>query len=199
MSKKPPAIELMKLWPTVFLKQELRENDVHNERLVALAREQPTASVLDVSDESVAWLKANIVHAVDLFLRETGLASALQCSASGRFEIQTTEDFLSLCNRPGAYFTGLYVVHSPKPDPDIGRRSDRRPGCITFYDGRTGMNMNAIERDPNSFYHYTMGLVTGLLLMWPAHVTYFIHPNLSREAAIRVAFDIRVDSGRSLT
>lgn len=197
VSKRPVAIELLTLWPTFFLKQALSDFELHNQRLSSLAHAKPMANVFEISDGSVEWLKSHVAQGIDAFLRKSGLAGPLNCTARGRFELQTVSDLTTLCNRPGAYFTGLYIVQHPDPDPDIGKRSDRRPGCITFYDGRAGMNMNAIERDPYSFYHYTMELVTGSLLMWPAYVTYYIHPNLSRDTAIRVAFDVHVQPDSS--
>ena len=68
-------------------------------------------------------------------------------------------------------------------------------GVVTFYDPRTGINMNSIRRDPYLHYHHTVPLVPGLLLIWPAFLSYFEHPNLSREPAVRVAFDIHLEDG----
>ncbi len=86
----------------------------------------------------------------------------------------------------------MYVLHTPSREDELGIRDDRAPGCITFYDPRTGINMNAINRDPYVNYNQTLRLQPGVLFMWPAFVDYFIHPNLSSDPAIRIVFDVQV-------
>ncbi len=59
------------------------------------------------------------------------------------------------------------------------------------------MNMNAIKRDPYHDYHRHVRPRAGLLLMWPAHVSYFLHPN--RSHAGQPAGGFRRDSARAHT
>ena len=187
------GFELLQLWPSMFLQQALPDHEQPTRRLETLAREHPGEDVFSIDDASVEWLKANIIHGVGAYLKEAGFTRPPACRVGGRFDVQAFSDIRPLRNRAGAYLAGTYVLTTPAPDADLGAREDRRPGTITFYDPRTGMNMNSIRRDPYVLNHYTVPLTPGLLLIWPAFVRYFDHPNHSREAALRVAFDIHVD------
>ena len=195
MGNEVAGLELIQLWPSLFLQQALPEHEEPTRRLAALARERAGDDVFTIDDDSVAWLKANVIHGVSAYLKEAGFSRPPACRVGGRFDIQQFSDIRPLRNRAGAYLAGTYVVSTPVPDTDLGAREDRRPGAVTFYDPRNGMNMNSIRRDPYLHYHHSVPLVPGLLLIWPAFVRYFEHPNHSREPAVRVAFDIHVDGG----
>ena len=69
-------------------------------------------------------------------------------------------------------------------------RRDVRPGCITFYDPRGGVNMNAIRNDPYVEPEYTVRPEPGMLLMWPAFIHHFVHPNLSEATRVSISFNI---------
>lgn len=195
MGKGVAGLELLQLWPCVFLQQSLPDHEQPTLRLAELARERPLDDTFTIGDASVEWLKANVVYAVSAYLRAAGFTRPPACSLRARFDIQRFEDIRPLHNRTGAYLTGCYVVSTPEPDADLGARDDRRPGSFTFYDPRNGMNMNSIRRDPYLHYHYSVPLTPGLLLIWPAFVRYFEHPNHSREPAVRIAFDVQVNAG----
>ncbi len=57
------------------------------------------------------------------------------------------------------------------------------------------MNVNAIKRDPYFGYHQSLRPRPGLLLLWPAHVRYIVHPNRSRLPAITVELSVRLQAG----
>lgn len=192
MSIGTPDLEIVKLWPSSFLDQALPDHEAPTHRLAELAAERASDAVFSIEDPSVEWLKAHVAHGIGAHLLKTGVTGATQWGVHGWFDVQTFEDYRSLRNRPGAYLSGLYVVRSPAPETGLGMRDDRRPGAISFYDPRAGANMNAIKRDPYVSYHHTLMLVPGHLLIWPAYVSYFLHPVLSREPAVRVAFDVQV-------
>lgn len=190
-----PGLELLQLWPNVFLQQSLPGHEERTRRLEVLAREHATEDVFAIDDASVAWLLANITYGIGAYLREAGFSRPPHCTASGRFDFHDFADVRPLRNRTGTYLAGTYVVTSPVADEGLGAREDRRPGAVTFYDPRTGINMNSIRHDPYLNYHHTVPLMPGLLLIWPAFVSYFEHPNHSREPAVRIAFDIHLDVG----
>ena len=189
------GLELLQLWPSMFLQQSLPDHAHRTVRLSTLARERAGEDVFTIDDASVEWLKANVIYGVSAYLREAGFTRPPGCRLSARFDIHHFEDIRPLHNRTGAYLAGTYVVSTPEPDADLGARDDRRPGTVTFYDPRNGMNMNSIRRDPYLNYHHSVTLTPGLLLIWPAFVRYFEHPNHSREPAVRVAFDVHVEGG----
>lgn len=187
-------LEIIELWPSSLLNQAIPGHEPHTTRLVELALAHPDEAVFSIEDPSLDWLKAQIGHGVGACLLKAGFVSEIQWGAIGSFDVQHLDDYRSLRNHPGAYFTGIYVARSNTDDEGIGIRNDRRSGCITFYDPRMGVNMNAINKDPYISYNQTVTLLPGNLLIWPAYVSYFLHPNLAREPAVRVAFDIQVDS-----
>lgn len=186
------GLEVIKLWTSSLLNQPIPGHGHYTARLVELALAHPDDAVFSIEDPSLDWLKSQIEHGVSACLSKAQFNRAIQWSASGRFDVQHLDDYRSLRNHPGAYFTGIYVVRANTGEVGIGIRNDSRSGSITFYDPRVGINMNAINKDPYIAYNLTYALEAGQLLIWPAYVSYFLHPNLAREPAIRVAFDIHV-------
>ena len=160
--------------------------------MAELALAHPDEAVFSIEDPNLDWLKEQIGRGVNACLNKAEFNHPVQWSASGRFDVQQLDDYRSLRNHPGAYFTGFYVVRANPGEEGIGIRNDSRSGSITFYDPRMGINMNAINKDPYITYNLTYPLTAGQLLIWPAYVSYFLHPNLAHEPAIRVAFDIHI-------
>ena len=93
-------------------------------------------------------------------------------------------------NHPWSYLSGTYYVKMPTTRETLQSRGDVRPGCITFYDPRQGVNMTAIKNDPYVDPEHTVLPEPGLLLLWPAFVNHFVHPNLSKETRISISFNI---------
>ena len=195
MTTQAPALEISKLWSSVFFEADLPDYEAPTQQLIALAESRPGDGVFAIDDLGVVWLKAQIAHAVGAYLHRTGHAQVPQWAARGRFAVQNYGDYRRLANQPGADLVGMYVLRWPLEQSAAGGRDDGLPGYVSFYDPRVGMNMNAIKRDPYHGYHRSLKPRPGLLLMWPAYVSYFLHPNLSQDPAMRVAFDVQLDSG----
>jgi carbamoyltransferase len=187
-------LKLTSLWFNTLLEQHLPGHEPHTARLAQLVEQGHAASLFESGDAAVAWLKANIVHATGALLREAGFTHAPQVLMRASVQIQHLGAFDPMRNQPGSYFTGLYVLRAPSGAPALGQREDARPGCISFYDPRVGMNMNAIRKDPYVLYHHTVKFEPGLLLMWPSYVPYFVHPHLASEPAVRVCLDVRISA-----
>lgn len=188
------GLEIVQLWTSRLLNQSIPGHEHHTSRLVEIALAHRDEPVFSIEDPSLEWLKANIGHGVNACLGRAGFAHAISWSANARFDVERLEDYRCLRNHPGAYFTGIFVARAETADEGAGTRDDRRPACITFYDPRCAINMNAINRDPYIAYNHTYPLAPGRLLIWPAYLGYFLHPNLAKEPAVRVAFDIRVQA-----
>jgi hypothetical protein len=195
MAMNAHALEIIKLWPSVFLEKELPGYQAPTQRLIALAESRPGDGVFAIDDPGVQWLKSQVAHAVGAYLHETGYVNAPEWGARGRFETQSFGDYRALANCPGADLAGMYVLRWPSEQSTAGGRDDGLPGYVSFYDPRVAMNMNAIKRDPYHGYHRSLKPRPGLLLMWPAYISYFVHPNLSHESAVRVAFDVQLRAG----
>ena len=79
---------------------------------------------------------------------------------------------------------------SPDGPATIGSRKDVRSGCIGFYDPRGAANMTAIRRDPNIEAEFTVRPRAGLILLWPAFLQHFVHPNLCADPRISISFNV---------
>ena len=189
-------LELIELWPTLFLNQRLPGHEAHTERLLALARSRSEDGVFAIVDPSVEWLKPHVAHGVNAYLSAYQSVDARQWSVRGWFERLEQDDYQGLHDRPGADLCGMYVLSSADDGAGSGRRDDLRPGCVSFFDPRPAMHMNAISGDPYQRYQHTLRPVPGLLVLWPAFVSHFVHPNLAREEIVRIAFEVSVsDAG----
>lgn len=186
-----PAVEMLSLWSNPLLVQRLEDHTAHTERLAQIAQTQSADSIFATSDASVDWLKANLIHGIGALLNRETFDVAPDIDVSARIDVHNTGDYSSLTNRPGAYLSGLYVLRAPRGEATLGHRADRRPGCITFYDPRAGMNMNAIRLDPYVNYHFTVEFEPGMLLIWPSYVAYYLHPHLATSPAVHVGFDVQ--------
>jgi len=98
-------------------------------------------------------------------------------------------------NHPHAYLSGTYYVSVPQDDetvPEIHRsgRNDGRPGRITFYDPRATANMGAIRGDGDVEAEFTVHPKPGTIMLWPAYLTHFVHPNLSHNPRISISFNV---------
>lgn len=194
MAAEVSGLELIRLWPCVFFEQDLPDREAPTQSLIALAETRPQEGVFAIDAPGVAWLKGHVAQAVGAYLRETRYGGAPEWSARARFEIFGHDEFRPLANQPGADIAGMYVLHWPSGEDAIGERDDALPGCLSFYDPRIAMNMNAIKRDPYHDYHRHLMPRAGLLSMWPAYVSYFVHPNPSTQPAMRVAFEVQLDT-----
>ena len=89
------------------------------------------------------------------------------------------------------YLSGTYYVQVPTERAPLKTRKDVRPGAITFYDPRgPAVNMNAIRGDPYVNPEYTVMPTPGQILLWPAFMTHFVHPNLSETPRISISFNV---------
>ncbi len=50
--------------------------------------------------------------------------------------------------------------------------------------------MTAIKGDPYVNPEHTVKPEPGMLLMWPAFINHFVHPNLSRQTRVSISFNI---------
>jgi hypothetical protein len=82
-------------------------------------------------------------------------------------------------------------VQVPKDRALLRTRKDVRPGCITFYDPPgPAVNMNAIRGDPYIDPEHTVEPQSGQILLWPAFLTHFVHPNPSETPRISISFNV---------
>ena len=180
MAMKAPALEFIKLWPSVFLEADLPGYEAPTQRLIALAERHPGDGVFAIDDPGVHWLKSQVAHGVAAYLRETGNMSAPQWGARARFESQDFGDYRGLANQPGADLAGMYVLRWPS----------QQSGAISFYDPRSTVNMLPLADAAASRPEYTLRPDPGTLLLWHSSLNHLVHPNGSEQTRISISFNI---------
>ena len=193
--------QILDLWPTRFLRRRIGDCESWNKDLIKLVRELERANknlttdylapdLFNMDHAAVNWLRENVNATVIEYLRALGIDYAVNWTITGWASVNRFGDYHDAHNHPWSYLSGTYYVKMPASREILQSRSDVRPGCITFYDPRGGVNMNAIKNDPNVDPEYTVLPEPGLMLLWPAFINHFVHPNLSKETRISISFNI---------
>ncbi len=192
---------ILDLWPTKFLRRRIEDCESWNKELIKLVRELERANknlstdylapdLFNMDHAAVNWLRENVNATVIEYLRTLGIDYAVNWTITGWSSVNRFGDYHDAHNHPWSYLSGTYYVKMPATRETLRSRSDVRPGCITFYDPRSGVNMNAIKNDPYVDPEYTVLPEPGLMLLWPAFVNHFVHPNLSKETRVSISFNI---------
>ena len=184
--------EFIELWSSPFLIAPLPDCEQPNQRLSELALSHSCEGVFGIDDPAVDWLRIQLSHGISQYLSVANIISEVNWHIRARFEILARGDYRPLSNSPGRYLGGLYIIRAPEQLKEAMARDDLKPGTISFYDPRVGMNMNAIRDDPYIICEQTLNPEPGLLILWPGFVKHFVHPIHTREPAIRVSFDVEL-------
>jgi len=191
------------LWPILFLQRTIPGHEHADLELDRLVREQEAGNdrlttdylggnFLALDNPAVAWLKQCIHKSAVDYCRRAGMRYDVEWSLQGWANVNRLGDYHDPHNHPHAYLSGTYYVRVPTSRAPLRNRADVRPGCITFYDPRTAANMNAIANDPQIEPELTVSPKPGMILLWPAFLMHFVHPNLSDEPRISVSFNLVV-------
>jgi uncharacterized protein (TIGR02466 family) len=86
---------------------------------------------------------------------------------------------------PGAFWSGTYYVQVPRPDDP----TDKYSGAIEFIDPRGATGTSYRVDTPFTRGKFTARPAPGTLLLWPAFLTHWVHPNRSSEERVTVAFN----------
>ena len=189
------------LWPTVVLQRVLPGHDKANTELARLiealdrGREDLTTdylgdNLLAMENPAVDWLRQCINISVRDYFQHLGMSYDIRWNIHGWANVNRFGDYHDYHNHPRAYLSGTYYVKIPTRQEKLEIRRDARPGRITLYDPRSTVNMLAIKGDPYVEPEYTVLPEPGMILMWPAFVNHFVHPNLSREHRISISFNV---------
>ena len=199
--QQPDGNGFLDLWPTTLLQQELpghaRANPVLRELIVELERKHADlttdylgGNLFELDHPAVGWLRECINTSVIQYLGHQGLDYAVNWTLQGWANVNRFGDYHDPHNHPHSYLSGTYYVAIPERLEKLPGRSDRRPGAITLYDPRAQANMNAIRGDRQIDPEHTVLPTPGMLLLWPAFLHHFVHPNLARELRISISFNI---------
>lgn len=191
------------LWPLLFLERTLPGHEYANielERIILdleSGNEQLTTdyladNLLAMENPAIEWLNKCVEKTARDYCRRAGMEYSIRWSLQGWANVNRLGDYHDPHNHPYAYLSGTYYVRAPETRAPLRNRSDVRPGCITFYDPRGAVNMTAIKDDPQIDPEFTVSPKPGTILMWPAFLMHFVHPNLSEEPRISISFNVVV-------
>ena len=202
MADRPDIEEsVLDLWPTKFMRRRPDGSEFWNKELVKLVRELERANknlttaylapdLFNMDHPAVNWLRDQVNDTVNEYLTHLGIDYAVNWQITGWPSVNRFGDYHDAQNQPCSYLSGTYYVKMPTTRETLQNRTDVRPSCITFYDPRSGVNMMGIKNDPYVDPEYTVLPEAGLMLLWPAFVNHFVHPNLSKETRISISFNI---------
>ena len=197
----PDTEGFLSLWPTMMLQRRLPGHEHANrelERLILeiegkhrgdLTTDYRSENLLALDNPAIAWLKDCINKSIIDTLRRAGMGYQVDWGLQGWANVNRFGDYHDLHNHPHAYFSGTYYVAVPKADTPVATRPDARPGCITFYDPRGAVNMTAIREDPQIEAEHTVEPLPGMILLWPAFLFHYVHPNLAEQPRISISFN----------
>lgn len=192
---------ILDLWPTKLVRRHLPGFEEPTQALVKLIRDMERVNknlttdylapdFFNLDDPAVGWLREQINLTVVDYLRAIGIDYDVKWTIQGWPNINRLGDYHDAHNHPGSYLSGTYYLKMPGAKEPLRSRADLRPSHITFYDPRQGVNMTAIAKDPYVDPEFTVLPEPGLLMMWPAFLSHFVHPNLSKDTRVTVSFNI---------
>jgi uncharacterized protein (TIGR02466 family) len=197
----PDASGFLQLWPTLLLRRELPgaelANKVLREEILAMEEDNPDLTTdylggnfLTRDNPAIAWLRDCVNRTVIDYAKRAGIDYEMKWSLQAWPNVNRFGDYHDLHNHPHCWLSGTYYVAVPEKAEDLQGRKDRRPGSISFYDPRAQANMNAVAKDPQIEAEYTLLPKPGTILLWPAFLHHFVHPNLSKDLRVSVSFNV---------
>lgn len=191
------------LWPILFLERTLPGHEQANAALAQLILEREAAnenlttayreeSFFAIDNPGITWLRQSVHRATIDYCQRAGMNYPIDWSLQGWANVNRLGDYHDPHNHPYAYLSGTYYVRVPESRAPLRNRADVRPGCITFYDPRGAVNMTAIKDDPQIEPEFTVSPKAGMILLWPAFIMHYVHPNLSEELRISISFNLIV-------
>ncbi len=193
--------EIVDLWPTKIVRRHLDDCETWNKQLVKLVRDLEKENrnlttdylapdLFNMDHAAVNWLRDNLNTTIIEYLRHVGIDYPVNWTITGWASVNRFGDYHDPHNHPWSYLSGTYYIKMPTGRENLKSRSDVRPGHITLYDPRQGVNMQAIKNDPYVDPEYTVLPEPGLMMLWPAYIKHFVHPNLSKETRISISYNI---------
>lgn len=198
-----PRMTFNGVWPTMLVRRRLPGFDAPTAGLAAYILDQEAREAdftaryqeqnfFSVDHPAVRWLKDQIDQTAGAFLRHAGIERPLKWTLFSWYNVNRYGDHHAPHTHPRSYLSGTYYVRVPE-EPGHADNPLARPGCISFYDPRTGAGMISVGSEPDGRSTHVVRPVSGTLLMWPSPVQHYVHPNLSDELRITISFNLIID------
>ena len=189
------------LWPTTIMSVILPGSEMANQVLSEFINELDdersdlTTQYLDqefleIDHPVIKWLSDCFRKATFDYTKNAGIKYDVDFHIQAWPNINRFGDYHNLHNHPHSWLSGTYYVSVPLDDPSIGSRNDLNPNNISFYDPRPQANMISINGDKQVDPEFRHNPKSGELLLWPAFLHHFVHPNLCHVERISVSFNI---------
>ena len=197
-----PRMMFNGVWPTLLVRRRLPGFEQPTADLAALIAEQEAReadftaryqeqSFLLGGHPAVRWLKDQIDQTTAAFLSHLGINRPMSWTFYSWYNVNRYGDHHAPHTHPKCSLSGTYYVRVPS-EPVRAADPLARPGCISFYDPRTGANMITVGSEPDARTTYVVRPSAGTLLMWPSPMQHYVHPNLSEEHRISISFNLKV-------
>ncbi len=185
------------LWPTTIMSVILPGSEMANQVLSEFINELDdersdlTTQYLDqefleIDHPVIKWLSDCFRKATFDYTKNAGIKYDVDFHIQAWPNINRFGDYHNLHNHPHSWLSGTYYVSVPSDDPSIGSRNDLNPNNISFYDPRPQANMISINGDKQVDPEFRHNPKSGELLLWPAFLHHFVHPNLCHVERISV-------------
>jgi len=195
---------IVSLWPTLLLKRTLPDTQAANEELarlienldsnhLGLTTDYRSGNLFTLEHAATAWLRDCVNVTVRDYFQHLGMDYDIRWSLQAWANVNRFGDYHDYHNHPHAYLSGTYYVRVPTELEELETRNDVRPGRLTLYDPRGCANMTAIKGDPYIDPEYTVEPTPGMILLWPAFVNHFVHPNLSKQPRLSISFNAMLE------
>lgn len=171
--------------PTAGLARHIAEQEAREVDYTARYQDQ---SFFSSERPAVRWLQDQINQTATAFLRHVGIDRSLSWMLFAWYNINRYGDHHAPHTHPRAYLSGTYYVQVP-PAPSVDD-PNARPGCISFYDPRTGADMLTVGTESDARAAHVVQPSAGTLLMWRSPVQHYVHPNLSQQNRMTISFNL---------
>ncbi|WP_265563383.1 TIGR02466 family protein [Sphingomicrobium arenosum] len=113
---------------------------------------------------------------------------ALRLECDGWVNVNPAGGYNIPHDHPGSFWSGAYYLHNPQKSADKNPNS----GAIEFIDHRSAPAGQGLVKAPVLRGIETLHPQEGTLLVFPSNAKHWVHPNLSEEERVTVAFNARV-------
>lgn len=192
--------EFFDFWPVTIVRRVLPDSQARNAQIVALAKEMESGNpnlttnyqgvdFFRIERPEVQWLRGHIDRTMVAYLAHHDMRYPVRWSLQGWPNINRLGDYHAPHNHGWCYLSGTYYVQMPPDSPEEAVPAGARPGCISFHDPRSTVNMIAGNPAASSA-EFAIRPEAGTLLMWHAAVNHFVHPNFSATERVSVSFNV---------
>lgn len=139
-------------------------------------------------EKAQARLAAIIRRAVEQVTRQLAPAAPLdklEMECEGWININPPGAYNTPHDHPGFLWSGTYYVATP-----AGPQGSDSSGRIEFFDPRSGL-ADSFVKGPFTASKCSVGPTPGMLLLFPANLLHWVHPNLATDDRVTVAFNAR--------